>query len=772
VAFALAAHLGLLDRAVATFGATAVLVLLLLAVPTLLAATVLALLAVLATLLMPTGLALLTPLAALMLAVLTSLTLLATSALLATPTLLAALALLAGLMLALLTHLAVLTALAHLLAVTVLATLTASRRALVATPATATLALLATLFVAGVLAAATAVLAHTVDVAVVVALLAAALILADLVALARLLVATLLALLAPLVGLVLASFLMAALLLDIAAAHLVLAGLVLALLTVATLLTHLAVLALLAVLTLLMPTGLALLAPLTVLATTMLAVLALLTHLFVLAHLAALTLLASLVPLLAHLFVLARPSSSVSATRGVSSLRLSFALRTALVATVLLLVAPPTVAIISCHNQVPRWIFSCIFLMCTGRSLTRKPAESRTRPVRSEVSTLKAGHRHVSHMEPRDLSSHTVYQAGRGIEEVARDLGLDPDDLVKLASNENPFGPSPAAVEAIREAAGSANSYPKASHADLTEKLADRWSVAPEQVWLANGGDGVLDYLARAMLEPGEAVLVPDPGFAYYGMSARYHHGEVQEYQISKADDFALAAETVLDDYEGRESGDSRPRRTSGKSDGGERIVYLTSPHNPTGKRFDLDAVAEIADRTGGETLVVVDEAYGEFADGPSAVELVGERDDVAVLRTFSKVYGLAGVRLGYAIVPEAWADAYTRVSTPFAASEIACRAGLAALDDDDHARKTVETAEWAREYLYENLDAPTWESHGNFVLAEVGDASEVADELQRRGVIVRDCTSFGLPECVRITCGTEAETKRAVAELNEVLAS
>ncbi|USZ68299.1 histidinol-phosphate transaminase [Halorussus salilacus] len=356
-------------------------------------------------------------------------------------------------------------------------------------------------------------------------------------------------------------------------------------------------------------------------------------------------------------------------------------------------------------------------------------------------------------MEPRDLSSHTVYQAGRGVEEVARDLGLDPDDLVKLASNENPFGPSPNAVEAIREAAGSAHSYPKASHADLTEKLADRWSVAPEQVWLGNGGDGVLDYLARATLDPGDAVLVPTPGFAYYGMSARFHHGEVAEYDLSKADDFALTAETVLSDYSG------------------ERIVHLTSPHNPTGGRFSLDAVRDIADGTDEDTLVLVDEAYGEFADGPSAVDLVGERDDVAVLRTFSKVYGLAGVRLGYGIVPEEWADAYARVNTPFAASEIACRAGLAALDDDEHAEKTVETAAWAREYIYENLDAPTWESHGNFVLAEVGDGSAVADELQRRGVIVRDCTSFGLPECVRITCGTEAETRRAVAECNEVLA-
>ncbi|WP_115863399.1 histidinol-phosphate transaminase [Halorussus litoreus] len=356
-------------------------------------------------------------------------------------------------------------------------------------------------------------------------------------------------------------------------------------------------------------------------------------------------------------------------------------------------------------------------------------------------------------MQPRDLSGHAVYQAGRGVEEVARELGLDPDDLVKLASNENPFGPSPVAVEAIREAAGSANSYPKASHADLAEKLADRWDVASEQVWLANGGDGVLDYLSRAMLAPDDRVLVPDPGFAYYGMSARYHHGDVREYTVSKADDFALTADAVLDDYDG------------------ERVVYLTSPHNPTGGRFDLDAVETIATETDEQTLVVVDEAYGEFADAPSAVDLLDERDDVAVVRTFSKVYGLAGVRLGYGVVPAEWADAYARVNTPFAASEIACRAGLAALDDDEHAEKTVETAAWAREYISKHLEARTWESHANFVLVEVGDASAVAEELQHRGVIVRDCTSFGLPECVRVTCGTEAETERAVSELAEVLA-
>ncbi|EMA25012.1 histidinol-phosphate transaminase [Haloarcula marismortui] len=355
-------------------------------------------------------------------------------------------------------------------------------------------------------------------------------------------------------------------------------------------------------------------------------------------------------------------------------------------------------------------------------------------------------------MEPRDLSAHTVYRAGRGIEEVARELGLDPDDMVKLASNENMFGPSPDAVEAIRGSAERMHSYPKASHADLVDELADMWDVTPEQVWLSNGGDGALDCLARAMLDPGQDVLVPSPGFAYYAMSARYHHGEVNEYTLSKADDFAQTADTVLKDYDG------------------ERIVYLTSPHNPTGAEFTTEAVRTIAEETDEQTLVLVDEAYGEFTEKPSKRPLLSDRDDVALLRTFSKAYGLAGIRLGYAVVPEDWADAYARINTPFSASELACRAGLAALDDDEHVERSVDTAAWAREYLSEELDAPTWDSAGNFILAEVGDASAIADAAQERGVIIRDCSSFGLPECIRITCGTREDTERAVSVLNEVI--
>ena len=357
-------------------------------------------------------------------------------------------------------------------------------------------------------------------------------------------------------------------------------------------------------------------------------------------------------------------------------------------------------------------------------------------------------------MQPRDLSDHIAYEAGRGHEEVARERGLDPTELVTLSSNENPLGPSPDAVAAIREHADAIHRYPKAAHVDLVEAIADRHDVAPTQVWLANGGDGALDYLARAMLAPGEAVLVPDPGFAYYGMSARYHHGAVTSYPVRREHDFAMDPATILEAY------------------AGERIVYLTSPHNPTGAVADRAAIVELADGTAEDTLLVVDEAYAAFATVESACGLLDERDDVAVLRSFSKSHGLAGLRLGYALVPPAWADAYAKVSTPFAASELACRAGLAAVADDDHLEASVELARWGREYIAAELAANTWPSEGNFVLAAVGDAAEVTDVLFDRGVIVRDCTSFGLPDCIRISVGRREELRRAVATINDLLAT
>lgn len=368
------------------------------------------------------------------------------------------------------------------------------------------------------------------------------------------------------------------------------------------------------------------------------------------------------------------------------------------------------------------------------------------------LHTLKAAAVFPLGMEPRDLSAHVPYEAGRGNEEVARELGMDPEELVVLSSNENPYGPSAAAVDAVHEAVENVNRYPKAVHTDLRDAIAEDWNAAVEQVWLAPGGDGALDLLSRAALEPGDEVLVPDPGFAYYGMSARYHHGDVSTYPLIKERAFEQTADEVLDAYDG------------------ERIVYVISPHSPTGSEMTTGQAHKLAQETDEDTLVVFDEAYGEFTRAPSKAKLLKTRDDVAVLRTFSKAYGLAGLRLGYALVPYEWGDAYAKVNTPFAVNGPACAGGIAALKDDAHVERSVDGAQWAREYMYDHLDARTFRSGGNFVLAEVGDAERVVDDAAEEGVLVRDCTSFGLPDCVRITCGTREETRRAVEVLNGVI--
>jgi histidinol-phosphate aminotransferase len=389
--------------------------------------------------------------------------------------------------------------------------------------------------------------------------------------------------------------------------------------------------------------------------------------------------------------------------------------------------------------------------------------------VSSRVSSLKSRHDHETTMKPRDLSAHSPYVPGRGVEEVARDLGVAPDDLVKLSSNENPHGPSPDAMDAAREAVASAHVYPKAAHTDLTSDLADHWNVTDEQVWVSPGADGALDYLSRTALEPGDRVLVPDPGFAYYPMSARYHHGTVASYELDESAGFQQTADAILDAYDG------------------ERIVYVTSPHNPTGTELPREELLALLDGVADTTLVVVDEAYGEYTETASAVELLSEYDNLAVTRTFSKAYGLAGLRIGYAVVPESWADAYARINTPFAANCVALAAARAALADDDHVEQSVESAQWARAYLRENLAVPTVESAGNFVLARVGDVDDdsdrdsndetvaggeaVATAAQERGVIVRDTGSFGLPNYVRVSCGTHEETETAVETLNDVFA-
>ena len=377
------------------------------------------------------------------------------------------------------------------------------------------------------------------------------------------------------------------------------------------------------------------------------------------------------------------------------------------------------------------------------------------------MDTLTREYAQQVFMDTRDLTDHEAYVPGEGVEEVARELGVEPSSLVKLSSNENPHGPSPAAIEAIREGVSDIHRYPKAVHTDLTRALADSYGVGDEQVWVSPGADGAIDYLSRVALEPDDRVLVPEPGFAYYPMSTRYHHGEIDTYGLSLADGFTQTADRVLAGYDD------------------QRLVYVTSPHNPSGTELPEAELRELLASVADETLVVVDEAYGEYTTTPSAIELLDEYDNLAVTRTFSKAYGLAGLRIGYAVVPSAWGDAYAKINTPFAANRLGLIAARAALGDTDHVEQSIDSARWARDRFHEGFGVPTVESAANLVLARVGTTPDgdpggapVAREARQRGVIVRDTASFGLPNCVRVSCGTREESEEAVGVLNEAFAA
>ncbi len=350
----------------------------------------------------------------------------------------------------------------------------------------------------------------------------------------------------------------------------------------------------------------------------------------------------------------------------------------------------------------------------------------------------------------RDLSHLDEYVPGRGVDEVAREHDLDPDEMVKLASNENPLGPPPAAMEELRENVEEASVYPTALHADVKEEVAKYADAPVENTVLGAGADGVFDTVCRACIEDGDDILCPEPGFSYYRMAAENVGGAANSYPIPKEDGFRYSADAVVNSYSG------------------EKIVYLTSPNNPTGSVLSLDEIQQVADEVDG--LVFVDEAYWEFSSRDSAVDLV-DRGDIAVARTFSKAWGLAGMRFGYAVVPDELAEAYRKVVTPFSVGTLTLYAADAALQDTDHVEETLELVEWGREYLTEELDAHVYPSEANFVLIDVSPrtAEEVAKELERRGVIVRDTTSFGLPECIRVNVGTRDDTKRAVKEINDV---
>lgn len=350
------------------------------------------------------------------------------------------------------------------------------------------------------------------------------------------------------------------------------------------------------------------------------------------------------------------------------------------------------------------------------------------------------------------------YSPGKPIAELKRELGVEP--IYKLASNENPLGPSPKAVAAMKAAAETVNLYPDAATYDLKHALSEHFGIGAEHIFLGNGSDECIRMLGWVLLDgPEDQVVVGDPSFICYDEAAHLAPCELVKVPLDaqQRHDLPAMARAVTE-------------RT--------KIVFIANPNNPTGtlvRKSEVDAF--LADMPP-QVLVVLDEAYCEFAahltDYPNGLDYLKEGKQVCTLRTFSKTYGLAGIRVGYGFGPAKLIDAIQRARQPFNVNSLAQVAAIAALGDEDHLRATIENNARGLVRIADALravGATPCESYANFVYADLGrPAKPIFEDLLKRGIIVRTGDPFGRPNAIRVSVGTETEIDAFIAALNEVM--
>jgi histidinol-phosphate aminotransferase len=354
------------------------------------------------------------------------------------------------------------------------------------------------------------------------------------------------------------------------------------------------------------------------------------------------------------------------------------------------------------------------------------------------------------------LADLPVYQPGKPIEEVARELGLPAASIIKLASNENPLGPSPRALSAMERVLPHLHLYPDGSAFHLKGRLAEKLGLRPENLILGNGSNEIIEFVGHAFCRPGAEVIVSQYCFAIYPIIARMMGARVV---TVPARDF------------GHDLAALRAAVTPATT-----VMFVANPNNPTGTLAAPDAVLDLVENLPPHVLLVMDEAYVEFLDHP--VDLLprirgAAAGNLLLMRTFSKIHGLAGLRLGYGIGTPDLVAALERIRQPFNINALVQAAALAALEDDDHVDRTRANNE-AGLRLFEQelprLGLMYVPSAANFVLIRVGDGQRVFQELQRRGVIVRPMAGYGLPEFIRISIGTPVENARCLESLREIL--
>jgi histidinol-phosphate aminotransferase len=347
-----------------------------------------------------------------------------------------------------------------------------------------------------------------------------------------------------------------------------------------------------------------------------------------------------------------------------------------------------------------------------------------------------------------------VYEPGKPIEYVARELGLDPATIIKLASNENPFGPSPRAVAAAKAAIEHSELYPDGGCYELREKLAGVRGLAPDQLIVGNGSNEIIELLAHALLGPGDEAVMGAPAFVVYKLATLLLGAKPVEVPlVNHRHDLAAMAAAIT------------PRT---------KLVFVCSPNNPTGTANTEAELLAFARALPEHVVAVFDEAYAEFVErAPDLRPLLSEGRKVVCLRTFSKIYGLASLRAGYGYASAEVISVLNRVRQPFNVNAIAQAAACAALEDREFTERCARENRAGLAQLeagLRRLGVTFVPSVANFILARVGDGARVFDALQHRGVIVRPMRSYAMPEWVRVSVGTREQNERFQAELGAVL--
>lgn len=348
-----------------------------------------------------------------------------------------------------------------------------------------------------------------------------------------------------------------------------------------------------------------------------------------------------------------------------------------------------------------------------------------------------------------------AYEPGKPIEETARELGLEPDQIVKVASNENPLGPSPLAVKAINQATNEAHIYPDGGGYKLRQAIADKYGLTKNNVVLGNGSNEIIELLCHTFLNRNTELIAAEHAFVVYKLMATLFGAKYVE--VADPDfihDLEGMADAITDDT---------------------RLVFIANPNNPTGTMVDQEAIDHFMERLPDHVIAVFDEAYYEFPDNPPDVlKYVREGRNVCVLRTFSKIHGLAALRIGYGLAPAHLAGVLQKARQPFNTNALAQAGALAAIADDEHMQKTRSINAEGLELLSKAMEERGIEyvpSYANFLLLKCGNGDEVFQAMLKQGVIVRAMSGYKLPDWIRVSIGTPEENQRVIEVLDAVLA-